>query len=208
RAVEGMMPYLAFLFLRAHNNSILRAITWSPISAIAVFPLLLAIAIASKWIILGRMRPGRYPLWGSYHLRCWFVQTLVSSLPLDYLAGTPLLPFIYRLFGAKIGKDVYLGTNNIASFDLTTIGNGTSIDDDVSLLGYTVEDGMLILGHVSIGSRCYVGSRSVLRENTVMEERARLEHLSLLPRGFFIPQGESWSDSPARCTYHSPDISQ
>ena len=206
RAVEWMTPYLVFFFLLAHNYSILGAITWSAISAIAVFPLLLAIAIASKWVILGRMRPGRYPLWGRYHLRWWFVQTLVSSLPLDYLAGTPILPFIYRLFGAKIGKDVYLGTNNIASFDLTTIGNGTSIDDDSSLLGYTVEDGMLILGHVSIGSRCYVGSRSVLRENTVMEDRARLEDLSLLPRGFCIPQGESWAGSPAKCTSYSKDI--
>src|SRR5207245_3015255 len=181
-AVEWMTPYLVFFFLLAHNYSILGAITWSAISAIAVFPLLLAIAIASKWVILVRMRPGRYPLWGRYHLRWWFVQTIFSSLLLDYLAGTPIIPFIYRLFGSKIGKDVYLGTNNIASFDLTTIGNETSIDDDASLLGYIVEHGMLILGKVSIGSRCYVGSRSVLRENTVMEDRARLEDLSLLRR--------------------------
>src|SRR5207245_8980131 len=55
RAVEWMTPYLVFFFLLAHNYSILGAITWSAISAIAVFPLLLAIAISSKWVILGRL---------------------------------------------------------------------------------------------------------------------------------------------------------
>src|SRR5437879_9017698 len=63
RAVEWMTPYLVFFFLLAHNYSILGAITWSAISAIPVFALLLALAIASNWGSLGYLPLGRSPLW-------------------------------------------------------------------------------------------------------------------------------------------------
>ena len=35
--------------------------------------LLPLIGIAGKWLIIGRYREGRYPLWGHYYLRWWLV---------------------------------------------------------------------------------------------------------------------------------------
>jgi len=29
--------------------------------------------VAIKWIVIGRYQPGRYPIWGCYYLRWWFV---------------------------------------------------------------------------------------------------------------------------------------
>jgi non-ribosomal peptide synthetase-like protein len=154
--------------------------------------------VAVKWLVLGRVRAGRYPLWGWYYLRWWFAQAVVATFPADYLAGTPLLSLFYRLLGARIGRDVYLGTERLAAFDLTSIGDGASVDDDASLLGQTVEDGMLVIGPVTVGERAFVGQRSVVREGGVLEDGARLEDLSLLPSGGRIPAGETWAGSPAR----------
>ncbi len=200
QAVEWVTPYLLYFLLAADGYSPLRAAAWALASVVTVFPTLLLLALAAKWAVLGRIRPGRYPLWGAYYLRWWFVQSLIAAVPLHYLAGTPLLPFVYRLLGAHIGKDVHLGTNRLAAFDLISIGDGTSIGDVASLLGYAVEDGELILGRVTIGRDCFVGTRALLREGTTMENGARLEDLSLLPAGARIPAGETWKGSPARRT--------
>ncbi len=156
---------------------------WALASAIAVLPVLILIAVCAKWVLLGRIRPGRHPLWGAYYLRWWFVQTLVQSVPLTRLGGTPLLPFVYRLFGVRIGKNVHIASNLLAAFDVISIGDGASIDEGASLLGYTVEDGELVIAPVSVGRRCLVGTRSVLCPGAAMEDGARLEDLSLLPGG-------------------------
>jgi non-ribosomal peptide synthetase-like protein len=201
-AVEWITPYLLYLLLVRDAHSPLVAAVWAAASAAAIFPVFLLVALAAKWLLLGRIRPGRYPLWGWYYLRWWFVQNMAGMVPLDYLGGTPLLPYLYRLFGVRVGKDVHLASDGIAAFDLISIGDGSSVSDESSLAGFTVEDGELIIGEVKIGRRCFVGGRAVLGPDTVMEDGARLEDLSLLPSGARIPAGETWAGSPARRVIH------
>ena len=85
--------------------------------------------------------------------------------------------------GAKIGPNVHLANDAFAIYDLLAIGEDSSINADSNLLGYTIEDGLLKIGSITIGKRCFVGARACLRENTVMEDDSALEDLSLLPRG-------------------------
>jgi non-ribosomal peptide synthetase-like protein len=203
RGLQWITPYLVFYLLIELDHPMGESAAWAVACEIAVFPLLILVAVTTKWLVLGRVRPGRYPLWGSYYLRWWFAQAVVSSVPMDYLAGTPLLPLFYRLLGARIGRDVYIGTERFAAFDLISIGDGACVDDDASLLGQTVENGELVIGPVTVGPMCFIGTRSVLREGAVMEEGARLEDLSLLPGGARIPAGQTWAGSPARRISHS-----
>jgi len=207
RGAQWITPYLVYFVLAAHRP-VLESVAWAVASGISLFPALIVIAICAKWSLLGRIRPGQYPLWGGFYLRWWFVQTLIGSIPLTRLGGTPLLPFVYRLFGASMGKDVHIGTDLLAAFDVISVGDGASIDEGASLLGYTVEDDALIIGPVSIGHSCFVGTRSVLSPNTVMEEGARLEDLSLLQSGARIPAGQTWAGSPPECVARpaKPDL--
>jgi non-ribosomal peptide synthetase-like protein len=198
RALLWVTPFLVFCLLNANGQSALVSAGWAVAGGMAVFPLLVLIAVAAKWLVLGRVRPGRHPLWGGYYVRWWFVQSLLSALHLDCLAGTPLLPMVYRLLGVRIGKDVHLETPRLAAFDLISIGDGACVDEDASILGYAVEAGELVVGHVQIGKGCFVGTRSILSDDTVLEDEARLEDLSFLPRGKRIPRGETWAGSPAR----------
>jgi len=174
RALLWVAPWLVYF-----RDSALHAFA----TAVAATPLMIVFAVCAKWCLLGRIRAGRHRLWGGYYLRWWFVQTLVRSLPLKRLGGTPLLPFVYRLFGARIGKDVHLASDLIAAFDLISIGDGSTVDEGASLLGYNVEDGHLVIGPIEIGRDCLVATRSVVCPGTVMKDRARLEDLSLLPPG-------------------------
>ncbi len=196
-ALEWVTPYLVLFGLMVTGHPLLYSVAWALASAVLVFPCLFALALGAKWLLLGKIRSGRHKLWGGYYLRWWLVQSLVSTIPLEYLEGTPLLPVAYRLFGAKIGRGVHLETDNIRAFDLVSIGDGSSIDEDASLLGYSVEQGEVILGPVSIGSGCYVGTRSVVQEWSTVEDGGRLEDLSLLPRGSKVPAGQTWAGSPA-----------
>jgi non-ribosomal peptide synthetase-like protein len=197
RGLQSVAPYLIY-FLLALNHPVRDAAAWAAASAIAVFPILVVVAVAVKWLLLGRIRPGRHPLWGGYYLRWWFVQVLLESVPLNLLGGTPLLPFVYRLLGVRIDKDVHLATTLLGAFDLISIGEGASVDEGASLLGYAVQDGALVIEPVCVGRQCLVGARSVLCGRVVMEDGARLEDLSLLPNGARVPAGETWAGSPPR----------
>jgi non-ribosomal peptide synthetase-like protein len=197
RGVQWIAPWLAYFLLRRHRSAPESAL-WALAGGIAVLPILILTAVCAKWTLLGRVRPARHPLWGAYYLRWWFVRTLIQSLPLTRLGGTPLLPFVYRLFGVRIGKNVHIASDLLAAFDVISIGEGASIDEGASLLGYTVEEGDLVIGLLTVGRGCLVGTRSVLCPGAVMEDGARLEDLSLLQSGARIPAGETWSGSPAQ----------
>src|SRR5204863_3799375 len=131
-ALQWVTPYLLFFLLLDAGYSTPAAAGWAAASAIAVLPVLATLAVAAKWALLGRVRPGRHRLWGGYHLRWWLTHSLVRVLPMAQLAGTPLLPIVYQLLGVRIGKDVHLGTEHIAAFDLVSIGDGSSVDRDAS----------------------------------------------------------------------------
>ena len=45
------------------------------------------------------------------------MEAVRSIVPTDFLTGTPLLNWYYRLMGARIGANVYLGNDGGANFD-------------------------------------------------------------------------------------------
>jgi non-ribosomal peptide synthetase-like protein len=201
-ALQWMTPYLTYTLMMDSDQdySTTEAILGAFASLILFYPVMLLVPITVKWILIGRYRPGAWPLWGWFYFRWWFVTTLESAVPAGYLAGTPLFNIYLRLMGAKIGRNAQLGSDAFSSHDLLSIGDDSSINVDSNLPGYTVENGWLKIGRVTIGRRCFVGARAVMGLDTVMEDDSALEDLSLLPRGGVIPRGQTWRGSPARPT--------
>ena len=165
--------------------------------SLGTWPVFMTIAIAAKWLIIGRYREGSYPLWGWYHLRAWLVGRLAALSGAGALVGTPLLPIYLRLMGARIGRGCTLDSALIGAWDLIEIGDDTSIGADTQLLGYRVENGQLHFGRVTVGSYCFIGNHSALGLHTRMGDHARLDDQSLLPDGQHIAEGESRRGSPA-----------
>jgi non-ribosomal peptide synthetase-like protein len=159
----------------------------------------LAITICAKWLLLGRVKPGIHKVWGWFYFRWWLVERLQKNVfSPHHLIGSPILILYYRLLGAKIGKNCYIGTSSVAAHDMLTIGDNCSIGFDARLLGYIIEDGWLKIGTITIGDHCFVGARSVISIDTVLNENACLDDMSMLPTHRFIPAGQFYSGSPAR----------
>jgi non-ribosomal peptide synthetase-like protein len=158
----------------------------------------LVLPLAVKWLVLGRCQAGTYPLWGSYFFRWWLVRKALGIAPLRFMAGSPLLPIYFRLFGARIGRDCHLGTQFLGEPDMLEIGAGASIGAGTQIYGHTVSGGQLHIGPVRIGEGCYLGNNSLVLPGAVMENHARLGDQSLLASGETIPAGEHWNGSPAR----------
>ncbi|HVW38358.1 MAG TPA: amino acid adenylation domain-containing protein, partial [Pirellulales bacterium] len=197
-SLQWLGPYLTFTRMIDNDYSAPEAILGAFATLLGIYPLMLCLAVAAKWLVIGRYKAGDYPLWGWYYYRWWLVNSIVGSIPVNYLAGTPLLNWFFRAMGAKIGPNVHLASDDCSTFDLLSIGADTAIGVDASLTGCTVERGWLRIGPVSIGERCFVGTRAVVREHASLADGAKLEDLSMLPRGVRIPRGERWSGSPAR----------
>jgi len=161
----------------------------------------LAFTICAKWILVGRIKPGVYKLWGWFYLRWWLVERLQNNIfSAERLIGSPLVILYYRLLGAKIGKNCYIGTAGIAVHDVVTIGDNSSIGFDARLTGYVVEDGWLKIGTITIGNDCFVGARSVISINTILQNNSRLDDMSMLPVNRHIPANQFYSGSPATRT--------
>ncbi|KAG2176926.1 hypothetical protein INT43_007580 [Umbelopsis isabellina] len=171
---------------------------------VLVYPL---ICIAAKWIILGRMKPGVYPLYGQYYWRWWVIHRMITMLPLALFRGSPVLVWFYQALGAKIGKGVYIGTGFVSCLDMLTVGNNTSIGIDARITGYTVKVGKpktkggrctswLIVGSINIGSDCYIGASTHLSLNTVIPKEVRIAEFSMVPELTVLDSGKSYVGSP------------
>ena len=197
-SLQWLAPYLTYTFLLDGGYSGLQAVIHSLMTLVLLYPVMLVLAVVVKWTVIGQIQPGRYPLWGVYYCRWWFVQAIRNVVPTSYLTGTPLLTCYYRLMGARIGANVYLGNDGGQAYDLLSIGDDSCLGADSHFTCATVEDGWLILGRVEIGERCFVGTRTVLAPGSRMESDAELDDLSLLTTDSCIPAGECWKGSPSR----------
>lgn len=178
-------------------------IAWAQAAAIstaigfAVWPSMLLFSIALKWLVIGRVKPGRYPLWSFYYFRWWLVTRFQALSWSEMFSGTPLMSIYWRSMGAKIGREVTLCTSLCGAFDVVSIGRGSSVGLETQILGYRVEDGYLVIGQVDIGSDCFIGMHCSLGIDTSMGDGARLDDMSLLPDGTEMRSYECRRGSPA-----------
>lgn len=197
--VQWLLPYLTYTSLATDApESRLPAVGVAMATYIFMPPLMIFLSILMKWLVIGKVKPGIYPLWGQYYFRWWFVRRFLAVIPTQYLSGTPLMPLYYRLLGAKIGKGVQLQNASIDVPDLVEIGDGAIVSEGVNLATSGVERGVLILGRTTIGERAFLGSMSVVGRDAKIGDGAVLEDLSMAPANIEIPAGEIWSGSPAK----------
>jgi non-ribosomal peptide synthetase-like protein len=158
------------------------------------------LAIAGKWLVARRLQPGSYPLWGLTYFRWWLADRLVDAAPIYLLAGSSLYTWWLRLLGAKVGRDVVIGSMTVRAPELLEVGDNVSIGNGVNFENARVERGRLILGRIRIDDDACVSSYAILEGNTHIGRRGHLEGQSALADGASVPDGRTWSGSPARDT--------
>ena len=201
--VQWIFPYLAYETLASDKDRLLPLLVAGG-AFVVLPPLVLIGSIAVKWLVIGRYKAGDYPLWGAYYFRWWFVRRFLGIVPVQFLAGTPIMRLYYRLLGADIGAGAFLGLNDIDAADLVSVGAGAVISEGAVLATVSVERGLLRIGRVDIGEGASLGAMAVVGRNASVGRDAALEDLSALPAGEHVPDGETWTGSPAVRTGLTP----
>ncbi len=166
------------------------------------YVVLLGLEIAAfKWLLLGRVQPGRYPIHSLFYVRKWFVDHLMD-LSLDFLG--PLYASVYlepwfKLLGAKLGKQAEISTAGAVSPDLLDIGDESFLADSVTLGAARVEGGFITLAHCRVGKRAFVGNSAMLPPGSSVADNALVGCLSLPPANpaDAARPGATWLGSPA-----------
>ncbi|MGH6850639.1 MAG: Pls/PosA family non-ribosomal peptide synthetase [Methylocella sp.] len=157
-----------------------------------------AIVVAAKWLVIGKTKPGRYPLWGAYYFRWWLAKRFLGLVHIKWFESSPVIRLYLRALGAKIGKDVIIGEVEAGAVDLISIGDGASIGSNSNFANARVEGNELIIGSIEIGARTYVGSSCVIEEDVVIGEGAELADLTTIGACGRVGAGESFDGSPGR----------
>ncbi len=157
-----------------------------------------AIVIGVKWLLIGKTKPGRYPLWGAYYLRWWLVKRFLGLVHTKWFQGSPIMRLYLMALGTKIGKDALIGEIEPGAVDLISIGAGASIGANANFANARVEGNELVIGRIDIGAEAYIGSSCVIEENVVIEEGAELGDLTAIGAGGRAGAWEVWDGSPGR----------
>ncbi|MFC4082206.1 Pls/PosA family non-ribosomal peptide synthetase [Amycolatopsis samaneae] len=200
----GLSVYAYVLAVQALGNSrgALAAIVLSPLLAVAAGAAVIAWCAAAKRLLVGTYRPRTEPLWSLWVRRTEFVTALyeTAAVPagVGMLGGTPFLPPVLRLFGARIGRRTWIATTYLTEFDLVEVGDDAAVAATVSLQTHLFEDRVMKMSRVTVRPRASVGTRSVVLYDSVVGEDVALGALSLAMKGEHLAPGTSWHGIPAQ----------
>lgn len=192
-------PILAAIYLSAEaGHHDLVALALGVALHAASVPVLLLLIIATKWIVVGKFKPGSYPLWGGMYLRWWFVTRLLAIAPVTHITGTPLAALYLRCLGARVGRNVLFESLEIDCPDLIRVGNDCSFENSAWIHAAEIAYGELHLRAVRVEDGCSIGVRSGLSGGATMQRGACLRDLTCVRAGTTVPVNEEWQGSVAR----------
>jgi non-ribosomal peptide synthetase-like protein len=153
-----------------------------------------------KWILVGKIKPGNYPVYSSFGLRKWWVDRLMS-MSLDMVptlySTLYLLPWL-RMLGAKIGVRTEISTATNITPDLLSIGSESFVADTVSLGAVKVDRGWMELAPMSIGSQTFVGNGALVPAHSTIADNSLVGCFSVPPVSDQPMQpNTAWLGSPA-----------
>ncbi|WP_370468501.1 Pls/PosA family non-ribosomal peptide synthetase [Streptacidiphilus sp. P02-A3a] len=155
---------------------------------------------AAKWLLLGRYRVGRRPLWSSFVWRNELFDAWVEELAMPWLGaglvGTPFLNLWLRSLGARIGRGVWCETHWLPELDLVRLGEGASVNRGVVVQTHLFHDRLLRMDRITVGAGATVGPHSIVLLGSELGEAAVVGPSSLVMRGESVPPRGRWLGNP------------
>ncbi|CAM9397790.1 unnamed protein product [Chrysoparadoxa australica] len=179
----GMYPAVALLFYAYSSPSIGIAALRTLLSIVAAPISLCTVSVLAKVVVLWRLKPGKYPIWGQYYIRWWLASGLIQ-VPHEYILpmfrGTFLSRMWFKLLGANIHHTAHLDSIALHDAELIELHAESQIHQGAVLRPSMVSsDGYLYLGKVTMGRGSAAGTASSIA--MVASEEAVALGISLPP---------------------------
>jgi non-ribosomal peptide synthetase-like protein len=197
--LQWLAPFFTYHSLTGTRTD---SIPFAMLASVGTYVLVLSLSFPltalMRRVLVGRLAPGDYPLWGVTYFRWWLGTQLANASAGHLISGTPWKALHLRMLGAKIGKHSTINSLTVSVPELLEIGDQVCVGTFVNIENGRVEGGRLFIGRVSIDSGASVDSYAVLENDTALGTGSRLCGLSSLASGERVPQGQTWSGAPAR----------
>eukprot|EP00455_Lapot_gusevi_P051191 TRINITY_DN7577_c0_g1_i7.p1 TRINITY_DN7577_c0_g1~~TRINITY_DN7577_c0_g1_i7.p1 ORF type:complete len:338 (-),score=58.28 TRINITY_DN7577_c0_g1_i7:83-1066(-) len=171
-----------------------------PAELLLIDLLVFTLSIVLKWLLLGRFREEErafgtfFTFRRALALNLWHSTHLINHL----LVETPVLVWIHRMMGVKVGRNVLMrGTQHVSEFDLGSIGNNVVLEPLSLLQTHTAEHRIFKFAPVRVGDNSVIGCKSILLSHTHVDHDVELKALACsLPAEYFPPH-TTWHGVPA-----------
>ncbi|WNO73010.1 Pls/PosA family non-ribosomal peptide synthetase [Streptomyces sp. AM8-1-1] len=158
------------------------------------------VAIAAKWLLVGRFKAVEHPLWSSFVWRNEVADTFVEVLAVPWLvgasAGTPLMNLWLRGLGARIGRGAWCDTYWLPEADLVSVGSGASVNRGCVVQTHLFHDRIMRMDNVVLGAGATLGPHGIALPGAVIGDRATVGPASLVMRGESVPADSRWLGNP------------
>ncbi|MBO1416495.1 Pls/PosA family non-ribosomal peptide synthetase [Streptomyces sp. FH025] len=185
------------------------------LAAVLSGPVLLAaggvaclVAVAAKWLLVGRFRAVEHPLWSGFVWRNELADTFVEVLAVPWLIGavpgTPVLNLWLRALGAKVGHGVWCESYWLPEADLVTLGDGVSVNRGCVVQTHLFHDRIMRMDTVVLREGATLGPGGIVLPGSTVGARSTLGPASLVMRAESVPADTRWLGNPIEAWQTTP----
>jgi non-ribosomal peptide synthetase-like protein len=161
-----------------------------------------AVTVAAKWLLVGRIRAGEFPLWSSFVWRNELADTFVETVAAPWFAraasGTPALNLWLRALGATIGRGAWCESYWLPEADLVTLDRGSTVNRGCVVQTHLFHDRIMRMDAVVLEPGSTLGPNGVALPSSRLGAGVTVGPASLVVRGDEVPRSTRWQGNPIR----------
>ncbi len=158
------------------------------------------IAVAAKWLMVGRIQAIEHPLWSSFVWRNEVSDTFVETVAAPWFAraasGTPVMNLWLRALGASIGRGVWCETYWLPEADLVMLDKGATVNRGCVVQTHLFHDRIMRMDTVVLEEGSTLGTHCVALPAARIGAGATVGPASLVMRGDEVPSSTRWQGNP------------
>ncbi len=169
---------------------------WAPILALSWIAAYIFTLVTLLRSLSFRLKGGTYPLYSFIGWRIWLVESLVGAAPraLFPLYASLVTPFLFRMFGVKVGKNAEISTLwcNPAFCNLD---NKTFLADDTKVGCSEYGRGWIAISNTHLKEGTFMGNSALIQHGSDIGKDVLIGVMTLAPKA--AQSGSSWLGNQA-----------